>query len=574
MVEKKKVLVLGHGTRAFLAVIRSLGRLGLDVHVAMCPPEDLALKSKYVKHRHDIPTSQAAGTTTPSWLDEMTDLLRRLDFSLVLPCDDQSMIPVQQHRTVLRELAPVYAYRPETYALAFSKLASTRLAENLGIPVPPRIEISSRSTSADVLSRLSLPIVLKPPSSFDENDPEVRREVVRVRTEPELVAGLKDFGRFEVALAQENFIGIGVGVELLAREGDILVAFQHERVHEPPEGGGSSYRRSVELNPEMLEATRKLIAALNYTGVAMVEFKFDRESRQWVFIEINGRFWGSLPLAISSGVDFPAYLYQMMIEGRTEFPTRYRVGVHSRSLVDDYHWLAANLRADHDDPTQVTVPLPAIAAEIGNVIRGRERIDTLARDDPAPGLAEIGMLLRRVTAKILGSVKARFKRRRLPRKQAVDLRREVKDAKVIGFVCYGNICRSPFAQAYAEATFDRAITIWSGGFHGAAGRASPAIAVSVARQMGIDLERHRSRVIDERMVSKSDLIFVFDDRNWDAMMGEFPEARHKVFLLSAAMGKAMKDISDPYGGSEREFRRTYQEIRRAVDAVSALVRGD
>src|SRR5690606_9337874 len=218
-----------------------------------------------------------------------------------------------------------------------------------------------------------------------------------------------------------------------------------ERVHEPPEGGGSSYRRSTELNPGMLEASRKLIAALNYTGVAMVEFKLNRLTGEWVFIEINGRFWGSLPLAISSGVDFPAYLYRMMTEGRTGFPTGYRVGIHSRSLVDDYHWLAENFRADHDDPTQLTVPMPAIAGEIGNLIRGRERIDTLAWDDPAPGLAEIRMLFCRIATKTLGTVSGRFKRRMLARKQAVGLRRAAKNAKVIGFVCYGNICRSPFA---------------------------------------------------------------------------------------------------------------------------------
>src|SRR5690606_14488164 len=125
--------------------------------------------------------------------------------------------------------------------------------------------------------------------------------------------------------------------------------------------GGSSYRRSVELDPEMLDAARRLIRTLNYTGVAMVEFKLNRQTGKWVFIEINGRFWGSLPLAISAGVDFPAYLYRMMTEGLTKFPTHYNIGIHSRSLVDDYHWFAANLRANHADPTQVTVPLPAIA---------------------------------------------------------------------------------------------------------------------------------------------------------------------------------------------------------------------
>ena len=59
--------------------------------------------------------------------------------------------------------------------------------------------------------------------------------------------------------AQENFVGIGVGVELLALQGEILTAFQHERVHEAPTGGISGYRKSVPLDPELLDAARLLV---------------------------------------------------------------------------------------------------------------------------------------------------------------------------------------------------------------------------------------------------------------------------------------------------------------------------
>ncbi len=106
---------------------------------------------------------------------------------------------------------------------------------------------------------------------------------------------------------QENFIGMGVGVELLAARGELLFAFQHVRVHEPIMG--SSYRKSVPLDPKLLEASTKLLKALNYTGVAMVEFKVNFKTGAWVFIEINARFWGSLPLAVAAEADFPYYLY-------------------------------------------------------------------------------------------------------------------------------------------------------------------------------------------------------------------------------------------------------------------------
>jgi len=49
----------------------------------------------------------------------------------------------------------------------------------------------------------------------------------------------------------------------------------------------------------------------------MVEFKHSRRTGAWALMEINSRFWGSLPLSLAAGVDFPRYLYEMVCEGRT-----------------------------------------------------------------------------------------------------------------------------------------------------------------------------------------------------------------------------------------------------------------
>src|SRR5581483_2233614 len=120
----------------------------------------------------------------------------------------------------------------------------------------------------------------------------------------------------------------------------------HERVHEPLMGGGSSYRRSVAPDPELVAATERMLRALDYTGVAMVEFKKDKRTGAWIFIEINGRFWGSLPLAVACGADFPFWLAELLVGGRREFPKRYDLGVTCRNTTLDLEWLRDNLRAD------------------------------------------------------------------------------------------------------------------------------------------------------------------------------------------------------------------------------------
>ena len=219
-------------------------------------------------------------------------------------------------------------------------------------------------------------------------------------------------------LVEENFIGTGVGVELLARAGRTLVAFQHVRVHEPLEGGGSSYRKSVALDHGLLAASQSLIRALDYTGVAMVEFKVNVESGEWIFVEINGRFWGSLPLALAAGVDFPLYLYEMLVKGRRDFPSTYRVGMHCRSLTADCEWLVANLAANRRDPTLATRALGRVPMEVLNILKLRERWDTLTGDDPRPGLYECRTILRNLLRKVAHVARRRVATTYLARKVA------------------------------------------------------------------------------------------------------------------------------------------------------------
>src|SRR5207247_3410948 len=131
------------------------------------------------------------------------------------------------------------------------------------------------------------------------------------------------------------------------------------------------------------------------TGVAMVEFKREPKSGRWVLIEVNARFWGSLPLALASGADFPLALFQLLVDGRTEVRGAHRLGLRSRNLRADAGWLLTNARADRSDPTLNSRPWPGVIRETAaSLLTGRERSDTFTRDDPAPGVAEAAQLLR------------------------------------------------------------------------------------------------------------------------------------------------------------------------------------
>lgn len=564
-----QVLVLGRDIRAFLSVIRSLGRASLDVHVGMCPSDDLALKSRYIKHVHDIPNYDEAPEV---WLDTVIGLTRQHQFDLIIPTHDESAIPVQIHQDRLREEARVYALEADVFDVAFDKIKSSLLVESLGIRIARQISVELSSLESGLPDGFDFPIVIKPSSSYVSEDLANRREVVVASNAAQLHDILPKLKGWDVALLQEHFTGVGAGVEVLVDKGRILYAFQHVRVHEPRGGGASSYRKSVyPIEPALHAATEKLMAKIGYTGVAMVEYKINPITGDWIFIEINGRFWGSLPLAIASGADFPRMLYELLVDGRVNLPPPPRGEVYCRNIKRDLYWAIDNLKDRLSDrPSKFSIPLPQVLREYWRLITCREHVDSFATDDPSPALREFGSVIAMMVAKAVSVTHRRvrsfapvhaLRRRRI--------RRRTLAARKIMFLCSGNICRSPFAAAYAREIFGPGVDISSSGFHDIVRRHAPTQAVQSARELGVDLAAHESNRIDAATLDEFDVVFVFEEKHMHALRAEFPHYRGDVFYLGDVLIGSDFEIADPYGGGSDRFRAAYLSIVYALDFLDS-----
>jgi predicted ATP-grasp superfamily ATP-dependent carboligase len=158
------------------------------------------------------------------------------------------------------------------------------------------------------------------------------------------------------------------------------------------------------LHDGMYAAACRLMRALRYTGVAMVEFRWDPQDDRWIFIEINARLWGSLPLAVASGADFPAALADLLLDGHRPGARSIRTDLYERNLTTDYAWWRS-LRRRGEPPT---LPPRELAVDgLRPLLRGRERWDTWSPDDPAPWVAEVDRLgrsmLRAVGRRLIGT---------------------------------------------------------------------------------------------------------------------------------------------------------------------------
>jgi protein-tyrosine-phosphatase len=292
----------------------------------------------------------------------------------------------------------------------------------------------------------------------------------------------------------------------------------------------------------------------------MFEFKVDPLLGSWALIEINGRFWGSLPLSIAAGIDFPYALWQLLVEGRKEFRNQYRTDIYCRNVKRDLKWMWLNLRADRTDPDLATVPLPRVAAEITHVVRLREHTDTVTIDDPRPGLAEVDQLSRQLMDVLRGWVMASAPLRRRQRRRA---RRALAHANTILFVSAANICRGPFAEHLARRTLPPSVKALSAGTSESHGRRSPAVAREVAREFGVDLDNHRSREVTADLVERADVIFAFDEHDRREMRRRFSQARGEVHLIGA-LGSGALIVDDPINRRADDFRHVYREIAASL----------
>jgi protein-tyrosine-phosphatase/predicted ATP-grasp superfamily ATP-dependent carboligase len=566
---REKVLVLGDGVSAFLAVIRSLGRKGIEVHAAWCRPDCPALWSRYVERFHALPFCDEEGL----WVEQLTRLLRQEHFDLVLPTNEQTTRALYFRRSEFERHARLYLMDEPAFRVVFDKVKSGQLAESLGLRVP-RTKIVSTADELDGLeSEFKFPIVLKPVSTYDPHAPMERRNVAKAYDRDELLRHARRMlGEGSIAV-QENFLGRGVGVELLVDRGRVLLAFQHERVHQPLRGGASSYRKSVPLRRDLLEAARKYVAALEYSGVIMIEFLASESDEDWRFVEANGRFWGSLPLAVAAGADFPHALYRYLVHNQRQFPAEYRQGLYCRDLLSDAQWFLRNLRADRRDPTLATLSPWRVLLEIRHVLALQERYDTLTLDDPLPAVVEPVNYARRVLARV--GRRVRQLAVSLPgirHWQASRTRSAVGRARRVAFVCWGNICRSPFAAEYARRSWPEGIEVLSRGLHYPRNRRSPRDAVEAARRFEVELDAHRSSVISQADIEAVDVILCFDEEIRSELCARHPCARSKTFRFGMLRSAGRVGVVDPFGRPFSRFCEAYEQIKATLDESRGVFR--
>jgi predicted ATP-grasp superfamily ATP-dependent carboligase len=403
----ERVLVFGDDMRIFLAVVRSLGRAGKEVHAAPFNWHSPALKSNYISAVHRFPRYSEDPV---AWRTAVLDVLRTHSFSLVVPCCDPAIIPLHVHRQDFADF-PIAIPNPTAMSLLFDKERTRRLCAELAISVVAGARFNASDTAQELADRYGLPLVIKAAKSYsiDRLDSAGKVWIVEDRSELENVLGaLQGASGY---LVEAYFEGAGVGVSVLAENGKILHAFQHRRLREG-RGGSSSYRVSEPVNDELHRACEKICERTDLTGVCMFEFRWNA-NHNWVLLETNARFWGSSPLPIALGIDFPRFLYDLLVHQVHHAPVEYPLGVRSRNLVLDGFNLISSAHNLHRGGVGTWFgDLGDFLTQPIRWFSGRERSDSFVSDDLRPALWECVTLLSSVSQKLKRNQNPKPDRRR------------------------------------------------------------------------------------------------------------------------------------------------------------------
>jgi glycosyltransferase involved in cell wall biosynthesis/protein-tyrosine-phosphatase len=160
-------------------------------------------------------------------------------------------------------------------------------------------------------------------------------------------------------------------------------------------------------------------------------------------------------------------------------------------------------------------------------------------------------------------------------RRAIDRLSALQPRSVL-MVCFGNICRSPYAAlALAKALDNRGIRIDSAGFFGP-GRVSPEHAQAAAGAHGIDLGPHRSKLLTAELLRDHDLIVVMEPEQSQTLVRthRLPPARILVLGDLDPRPIETRTIIDPYGGSQDVFDECYRRIDRCVTALAGVIARD
>lgn len=176
----------------------------------------------------------------------------------------------------------------------FDKLSMLDIVKELQIPIP--------NTYLDIQSIQEFPVFYK---QRIETGGGIRG-IIKSSKELEKLSGEKSIFFQEYIASPETY-----GVGFLARDGNLITYFIQKELYSLPKAGGSGVILTKYEDKKLVYYTEKILKNLKYNGWGLIEFKYCPKRNDFVFMEVNAKFWASIEFALLNNPIFFKELFDI-----------------------------------------------------------------------------------------------------------------------------------------------------------------------------------------------------------------------------------------------------------------------
>ncbi|MFC4247929.1 ATP-grasp domain-containing protein [Natribaculum luteum] len=369
-----------------VACLRSLGRRGIRTIAVSEHERSPAARSKYCDETVPVPDPH---DDLLAYKDALRSIAMRPDVATIIPVRDVDVYVLSKYRSEFRDYVATPWPDMETLAKTHDRVQLFEAAEKADVPMPETgLLDESRDWDREWIVKARYAVLADEyvdhysPSQFV--DPPTT-EYLRPGVEPDVDVFRREM--HHVPLLQEYVPSTDeYGFFALYDHGEPVATFQHRQIRAYSYAGGpSSFRESVRI-PALENAGRDLLDQLEWHGLAMVEFLRDDDG-EFRLMEVNPRFWSSLPFSVQAGADFP-YYYWLLANGEKErIDHEYEAGIAGHLLRGELLYLRSILFEDYE-----LTEKPSFSSALTDVLWSiveHPRFDYASTDDVWPFVQDL-----------------------------------------------------------------------------------------------------------------------------------------------------------------------------------------
>jgi len=309
MKKKFDILVTDSRYKHSLAAVRALGKKDLKI-CTMSDKFSATSFSKYSKKNYRYKKGD--------FVKKILEITKNNEISVIMPVGYESNLLCSKKQDQIKKQSKIIIADYKTMELASDKEKMSKFIKKNKISFPKTYIIKNIQDAKKI--KFEKEMIIKSSKELKG------KKVEYLKTKEELLEKVKERLKHGPQIVQEYIRGFGCGFFALCVDGKIKASFQHKRINEYPFRGGVSSLSESFYDKNLEKIGEKILKRIKWQGIAMLEFIYDVEDKKFKFIEMNPKFWGSLDLAIESGVNFP-YLYYLSATNKKYKKPKYKKGV-------------------------------------------------------------------------------------------------------------------------------------------------------------------------------------------------------------------------------------------------------